>query len=369
MKFASLINLKNAYFSKIIVLLIIFLPNSNLISQKIYGNTKNNIKTELKTPSYKLGPGDTIFMKISNVEGFEANVGIIPDGTVSLPRIGQVNLMGLSMQEAKQKITNQYKKIIKRPLVYLDLRSTRPIRVSISGQVQRPGIYSLTSRENNKIINSDGGEVTTISSSGWPTLIDAIQKAGGVNNRANLKNIIIKRKINNSEYLTFNVNYWDSIVKSNIFENPMIYDGDNIIISEAKKLSIEESIKISESNLASPSITVNVIGEVKKPGQYGIKSNSPLSQAILSAGGISSRGRKNNVELVRLNPNGSINVKSYNFNYKYLGNSNTNPPLIDGDIIVVNRSTWTAFNDSFKNLVNPVGPILNSASIYKLLTD
>ena len=308
-------------------------------------------------------------MKISNVEGFEANVRIIPDGTVSLPRIGQVNLMGLSIQEAKQKITNQYKKIIKRPLVYLDLRNTRPIRVSVSGQVQRPGIYSLTSRENNQIVNSDGGEVTRVSSSGWPTLIDAIQKAGGINHRANLKNIIIKRKLNNSEYLSLNINYWDSIIKGKIFENPLIYDGDNIIISRANTLSTEEALRISESNLASPSITVNVIGEVKKPGQYGIKSNSPLSQAILSAGGISSRGKKNNVELVRLNSNGSISVKFYNFNYKSLANSNTNPPLIDGDIIVVNRSRWTKLNDGFKSIVEPVGPVINAASIYKLLSE
>ena len=364
-----MINLKNTFFSKIIVLLIIFLPNSNLISQKIYGETNSLNKTELKTPSYKLGPGDSIYMTISNVEGFEANVRIIPDGTVSLPRIGQVNLMGLTIEEAKQKITTQYEKIIKRPLLYMDLRSTRPIRVSISGQVQRPGIYSLTSKENNRIANSDGGEVTTISSSGWPTLIDAIQKAGGINHRANLKNIIIKRKLNNSEYVSLKVNYWDSIVKGSIFDNPLIYDGDNIIISKANKLSTEEAIKISESNLAAPSITVNVIGEVNKPGPYGIKANSPLSQAILSAGGISNRGKRNNIELVRLNPNGSVNVRSLKFNYKSLKNSNLNPPLIDGDIIVVNRSTWTAFNDSFKNIVQPVGPILNAASIYKLLTD
>lgn len=360
---------KKKVFSGVVLFFFIFFPFTNLISQKIYGETNFINKTDLKTPPYKLGPGDSIYMKISNVEGFEANVRIIPDGTVSLPRIGQVNLMGLTIEEAKQKITAQYERIIKRPLLYLDLRSTRPIRVSISGQVQRPGIYSLTSNENNRIANSDGGEVTTISSNGWPTLIDAIQKAGGINHRANLKNIVIKRKINNLEYVSLKVNYWDSIVKGSIFNNPLIYDGDNIIISKAKKLSTEESIKISESNLAAPSITVNVIGEVKKPGPYGIKANSPLSQAILSAGGISNRGKRNNIELVRLNPNGSVNVRSLKFNYKSLKNSNLNPPLIDGDIIVVNRSTWTALNDSFKNIVQPVGPILNSASIYRLLTD
>ena len=369
MRFASLIFTRIKQFSRIFVLLFIFLPASNLVSQKIYANTNNTLENSFKTPSYKLGPGDTLYMKISNVEGFEANVQIIPDGTVSLPRIGQINLMGLSIQDAKQKIANQYEKIIKRPLIYLDLRSTRPIRVSISGQVQRPGIYSLTSNENNKIVNADGGEVTTISSSGWPTLIDAIQKAGGINHRANLRNITIKRKLNNSEYATLNVNYWDSIMKGSIFNNPLIYDGDNIIIEKANGLSKEESLRISESNIASPSITVHVIGEVKNPGRYGIKSNSPLSQAILSAGGINTRGKKNSIELVRLKSNGSIDVKTYNFDYKFMAKRNTNPLLIDGDIVVVNRNSWTKFNDGFQNVVKPVGPILNAASIYKLISD
>lgn len=329
--------------------------------------TSNDL--EIEKFAYKLGPGDLIYMKITNVSGFEANVRIIPDGTLILPRIGAVYVWGLSLKEAQEKITKEYTKIINRPLVYLNLISSRPIKVSIFGQVQRPGIYSLTTNENSKLINSDGGEPVPISSSGWPTLIDAIQKAGGINNMADLKNIKIKRKLNGTDYISFSTNYWEALINGSIVDNPLIYDGDNIYVDLANDIKIEDSLKISSSNLSSPTITVNVIGEVSNPGPQKIKTNSPLSQAILSSGGITRRGKKNNVELIRLNPNGSISVNKYNFKYQQNSNLKINPPLIDGDIIVINRSNWTKFNDGFKDIVQPVGPMLNAATIYKLLDD
>ena len=70
-----------------------------------------------------------------------------------------------------------------------------------------------------------------------------------------------------------------------------------------------------------------------------------------------------------MNPNGSISVDSFNFKYKQNSDLEINPPLLDGDIIVINRSNWTKFNDGFKDIVQPVGPMLNAATIYKLLNE
>ncbi len=358
------IRINNLIYKLTLSIILIFTTLTDFYLKKSYANLINNIS---EIPSYKLGPGDVIYTNITNVPGFESQVRIIPDGTVNLPRIGEINLLGLSINEANTKITKAYQKIINRPIIYVNLISSRPLKISVFGEVQRPGIYSLTSTETNRLVNSDGGEESIVKSSGWPTLIDAIQKAGGLNQKANLKNITINRKLDNNEYVALKVNYWDGIMYGDITDNPFIYDEDNIIVNQAKDISIKESLKISSSNLTSPSITVNVIGEVRNPGSLKIKTNSPLSQAILAAGGITTRGKKTNIELVRLNSNGSLDINLFKFNSK--DNSNDNPPLIDGDIIVVDRTNWSKFNDSFKNIVQPVGPILNAASIYKLLDE
>jgi polysaccharide biosynthesis/export protein len=63
-------------------------------------------------------------------------------------------------------------------VVYLDLVATRPLRVSVTGEVQRRGLYAIGLKEVNQLANTDGGESSTVTSQGWPTLVEAIQKAG-----------------------------------------------------------------------------------------------------------------------------------------------------------------------------------------------
>ena len=63
--------------------------------------------------------------------------------------------------------------------------------ISINGEVQRPGFYSIGDEQINQLSNTDGGESFNINRSGWPTIVDAIQKAGGLKVEANIKDIII----------------------------------------------------------------------------------------------------------------------------------------------------------------------------------
>ena len=49
-----------------------------------------------------------------------------------------------------------------------------------------------------------------------------------------------------------------------------------------------------------------------------------------------------------------------------LGNGN-NPPLQDGDVVVVDRHGWAKFNDGLKDTMEPLSPVLNGASIFRLL--
>ena len=80
---------------------------------------------------YTLGNGDKLKMRLYKVEGFDTLFNIQPDGTANLPRLGSVYLQGLTVNEASQKITHLYKKILVSPVVYLDVVATRPIRVNI----------------------------------------------------------------------------------------------------------------------------------------------------------------------------------------------------------------------------------------------
>lgn len=146
-------------------------------------------------PRYKLGPGDRLAVKLFQVEGFDSNVAVLPDGTVNLPRIGSQQVWGLTLDQAREQITRAYKKVLRRPVVYLDLVATRPLRVSVTGEVQRPGLYAIGLNEVNQLANTDGGESSTVTSQGWPTLVEAIQKAGGLTARGDLRRVTLVRPV------------------------------------------------------------------------------------------------------------------------------------------------------------------------------
>ena len=72
-------------------------------------------------PNFILGPGDKLDIKFYKLKNFNTSTEILPDGTVNLPRIGTVNLSGFSLDEANEVLTEYYSKIIKRPVIYLNI--------------------------------------------------------------------------------------------------------------------------------------------------------------------------------------------------------------------------------------------------------
>ncbi len=320
------------------------------------------------THRYRLGPGDKLAMKVYKIDGFSTNFQVLPDGTINLPRLGTLFVSDLTLQEAKNLVEEKYKKIIRNPIVYLDLITPKSIRITITGEVNSPGIYTLTKTENNNLSNIDGGETSTISYSGWPTIVEALQRAGGIKQNADLRNLTLTRYSHESEKsMEYKINLWEALSSGDHTQNPLVFDRDYIYLPVAKNLTNEDSLSLSASNLSPSSITVNVVGEVLKPGSQKLISNSPLSYSIFAAGGLNTaRSNPNSIKLYRLNPDGSIKKRIISFNPSSKVNEKNNPALRDGDIVLVGKNSWTATNDKLKNIVQPISPILNAATVYRL---
>ena len=302
---------------------------------------------------YRLGPGDRLAMSVFKMDGYAATVEVLSDGTINLPRIGTVDVWGLTLEQARQRITAGYEQFLRRPLVYLDLESSRPVKVTVTGQVERPGVFSLPS--------------TT--ATGWPTLVDVVQKAGGVTASGDLSRIEVLRppltpggplRISRFDYLTV-------LRDGGHAPNPLIYDGDSIRVYESEGADNVDLITTASSNFAPDTIKVNVIGEVSRPGVQQVPSNAPLSQAILASGGITRRGSDNTVELIRVDGSGTSTVTTMGFDPKAVLSSPTNPPLRQGDVIVVNRTALAKVTDGLTDAFSPLTPIVNAASIFRIL--
>jgi len=129
---------------------------------------------------YRLGPGDRLRMSVFKVEGYEAAVDMLADGTINLPRLGSVTVGGLTINQARDRIARGYDRYLRWPIVYLDLIAPRPVRVTLIREVQKPGFYALTQDRSSSTLQAAGpaSGSTQVSSAGWPTLVDAVQRGG-----------------------------------------------------------------------------------------------------------------------------------------------------------------------------------------------
>ena len=302
---------------------------------------------------YSLAPGDKLNMRVFKMEGYEASVEVLSDGTINLPRLGTVDVWGLTLEEAKQLITDGYARILRRPLVYLDLVEPRPIKVTVTGEVERPGVFTLNPKKEN----------------GWPTLVEVVQKAGGISATGDLSKLEVIRPAQKrgGGVKTYTFDYLTVLREGGHAPIPLIYDGDSIRVYKAENLKNADMITTASSNFAPATIKVNVIGEVSKPGVVSVPSNAPLSQAILASGGITRRGSDNTVELIRVDGEGKPTVKSMGFNPKAVLSSPTNPPLRQGDVLVVNRTQLARMTDGLKDALEPLDPIIRATSIFRIL--
>ena len=244
---------------------------------------------------------------------------------------------------------------------------SRPVNIAVVGEVLRPGPYTISSQSGG---SGGGGEGEEAAGTGLPTVTQAIQTAGGIQPRANLRNVQVYRRTRDGQQQTIDVNLWQLLTDGDITEDIVLQEGDTILIPEAETLLAEEVAVTASACFSPDTIRVNVVGEVDSPGTVEIPPNTPLSQGVLAAGGFNNRARQQDVELIRLNPNGTATRMAIDVDFAQGIDESENPLLQNNDIIVVGRSGTATLSDALDNVVRPLGRAFSlftiPASIFNL---
>jgi len=307
------------------------------------GSGKMSIR-DMYADLYVLGPGDGLQLSFLDPAAKDVGgpFGILPDGTSSLPLLGSVQLTGLTLGQAGRWLTSLYSKQLKRPQLYITLVSPRPVKVSIIGEVEKPGLYPLAP---------------------FSTPVSAIQQAGGITVNSDIRKVILRRQAGldgTQKQATLDIS--QVLLNGNQLQNPVLFDGDTLIIGYTKEVT-PEIREIGASNLAPTAINVTVLGEVKSPGSIPLPANTPLVEAIFRAGGpVRWRANKNQVELVRFSRDGKASRQT--FSYSDTTNlSAKNPPLRNGDTIIVKTSAYGKVLDAFTDIAIPIGAASSAANL------
>ncbi|GAB4241568.1 MAG: hypothetical protein Kow0049_30260 [Stanieria sp.] len=235
------------------------------------------------------------------------------------------------------------------------LQTDEPIKVAVVGEIYRPGSYTV---QPEKLANNNYNNQKKEGSLP-PRLTQAIGVAGGIKPLANVKEVQVKRKAWDGTEKLIAVDLWSLIQEGSSGQDVILQEGDTIVIPQAEKLAAEDSEQLAAASFSPGAIKVNVVGEVATPGPVEVPPNTPLNQAILAAGGFDNqRAKTGNVELVRLNPNGTVTKRQIKVDFASGINDENNPTLRNNDVVVVSRSGLAKVTDTTGSIFNPIGGAL-----------
>ncbi|MGC9504815.1 SLBB domain-containing protein [Baaleninema sp.] len=276
-----------------------------------------------KTPTYTLGSGDRLEITIFGVPDYSGEYTVTLENTLNLPVIGILEVGGLSLRQTQALISERYARILRRPIITVDLVAPRPLRIAVSGEVSSPGAYTLA---------APGG-------GGFPTLTQALQTAGGITQSADLSRVQLRR--NTPEPQTMVLNLWELIENGDLDRDPVLLDGDRVVVPTLETFEPGLSRRLDATNIAPDAaepLQIAIVGEVFRPGPHTVAgSGTPptLTQAIQTAGGITALADIRNVQLYRRTQAGIQTIELDLWEMLQSGDLDRDPILQSGDSILV----------------------------------
>ncbi|WP_416673128.1 polysaccharide biosynthesis/export family protein [Egbenema bharatensis] len=232
----------------------------------------------------------------------------------------------------------------------------RPINIAVVGEVFRPGAYTVTGGVGQV---QDAGAIGGVArAESLPTVTRAIQVAGGIKPLADIRRVEVRRLTRTGEERSFEVDLW-ALLQGDLRQDAILSEGDTIIISRAETLDPAEATQVAAASFSPETIQVNVVGEVENPGALPLPPNSTLNQAVLAAGGFNTRARRSRVDLIRLNPDGSVTRQEVEIDFAEGLNTANNPLLLNNDVIIVGRSGLASAGDTLETILGPLGGVFS----------
>jgi polysaccharide export outer membrane protein len=193
----------------------------------------------------------------------------------------------------------------------------------------------------------------------------SLQLAGGITSQADVRKIKLRRPTRTGTEQTIDINLWELLQSGDLNQDIVVQDGDTIIIPTATEISVAEATQLATTTLSPTTIEVGVVGEVKNPGAVKLQPNSSLNQALLAAGGFNDgRASRGTVDLIRLNPNGTVTKRPVQVDLAKGINEETNPILRNNDVVVVDRNSLTKTGDRVNTIAGPLGTILGIVRLF-----
>lgn len=238
-------------------------PKSRIFGAALFssGASPFETNTRMATPkNYVVGPDDELLIDLTGDNEASYRPRVSPEGFISLEYVGKINVAGLTIEQAASKIRSQMAGVYPglrtgRTNLSINLGNIRSIRVIMSGEVTKPGTYTISS---------------------LASVFNALYLAGGPNEKGSFRNIQVIR----GSRVVATIDLYDFLINGVPADNVRLEDQDIIHIPIYQ-------------------IRVDVLGEVKRSAIYEIRPTESLADVLRYAGGFSDMAYKARVKIVQ----------------------------------------------------------------------
>lgn len=212
--------------------------------------------------SYVLGPGDEAIVLLTGLNEKVSQSVVTPEGNLYIEHVGGIHVSGFTIEQATSLIRSAMTKAYPalgsgKTKLAVNLGNTRRIKVMVTGEVNTPGGFTISS---------------------LATLFNILYYAGGPNENGSLRNI---RLIRNNKLIK-TIDLYDFLQNGIMSDNVRIEDQDVISIPVYKK-------------------RIGIGGAVKHPALFELKDNETLADLINYAGGFKPYAYQGMARLTQIN--------------------------------------------------------------------
>lgn len=286
-------------------------PGESVYGQSLFSGQHLTFAPNMNMPTpanYVLGAGDEVLIDIWGNSELNVRYTIAPDGHITIPGLGRLQLSGMNVKQAETRIRNEFAVIYSDlddpypgTFLAISIGNVRSIKVNVMGEVGRPGTYTLSS---------------------FASAFHALYAAGGTSRIGSIRNIRLFR----AGKAVATVDLYEYLMKGNNMADITLQDGDIVMVEPY-------------------GILAQAAGEVKRPMWYELKEGETLDDLIRYAGGYSGNAYRGTISVLR---KGSEEMEAHTLSEAEYGFFQ----LKDGD-----RAEVGNILENFANMVEVTGSV------------